>query len=627
MFRITKQFPEQLREWSATLPTSVSLRLDPELEQLRGQEVEASGSVALAESGSRDWFDLSLSIFPSDGKFSEEELRLLVGAAGRFVELKRHGWTRLRLQLSKSDSEVLESLGTTAQQLALEPQRLHRLHLEEAATKEALPEVLRRMISERPESLQVDIASSIHSPLPLREYQQQGINFLSFLARENLGGILADDMGLGKTAQTILWLSWLIEQSKSSESRCSLIVAPKSVVPNWIAEVTKFAPHLRIRIVDGHTVEELPQLHRSHDLLVTTYALLRLHNVQFVGQPWLAAVLDEAQFIKNPVAGVTEVTKQLIAKHRLVLTGTPIENRLLDLWSIMDFCNPGLLGSERSFRQLVGKETPSKAILRWLSKQVRPFLLRRTKSQVLPELPPKTETDRICEMEGVQRTLYQAEAKRIRQMLLKITSPAELQEVRFNVLAGLTRLRQIACHPKLVDPKLQNATSAKVESLFELLEELRAENAKVVVFSQFTTMLSILTEAANARGWENVVLTGQTQDRAGIIDQFKHSPNACIFFISLRAGGFGINLTEASYVVLFDPWWNPAVESQAIDRCHRIGQSSPVIAYRLLSADTIETKMRSLQAQKRALATDVIDEQNFGNALTLEDLQALVSAS
>jgi SNF2 family DNA or RNA helicase len=230
-------------------------------------------------------------------------------------------------------------------------------------------------------------------------------------------------------------------------------------------------------------------------------------------------------------------------------------------------------------------------------------------------------------MEGVQRALYQAEAKRIRQMLLKITSPAELQELRFNVLAGLTRLRQIACHPKLVDPKLENATSAKVESLFELLEELRAENAKVVVFSQFTTMLSILTEAANSRGWENVVLTGQSQDRAGIIDQFKRSPNACIFFISLRAGGFGINLTEASYVVLFDPWWNPAVEAQAIDRCHRIGQSSPVIAYRLLSADSIETKMRSLQAQKRALATDVIDEQSFSNALTLQDLQALVSAS
>jgi SNF2 family DNA or RNA helicase len=312
----------------------------------------------------------------------------------------------------------------------------------------------------------------------------------------------------------------------------------------------------------------------------------------------------------------------LKARHRVALTGTPIENRLLDLWSIFGFAMPGALGNRAYFlRHFDAKDDP--LARRRLAARVRPFLLRRAKAQVAKDLPDRVEEDLLCEMEGKQKTLYQAELKRARQIVLGLKSNQHLNEERFNILTALLRLRQVCCHPGLVDEKLRGAESAKLAALEDLLEPLMAEGHKVLVFSQFVTMLDLLRETVKQRQWPHFYLAGDTENRGDLVREFQSAKGGAVFLISLKAGGFGLNLTAASYVVLFDPWWNPAVENQAIDRTHRIGQTSKVMAYRLLMRDSIEQKIRLLQKQKAALADDVLGEERFAQSLTLDDLRFL----
>jgi SNF2 family DNA or RNA helicase len=316
------------------------------------------------------------------------------------------------------------------------------------------------------------------------------------------------------------------------------------------------------------------------------------------------------------------VARGLKADYRLVLTGTPIENRLLDLWSLMAFAMPGVLGNRVQFGRRFSQADDPLARRR-LSARVRPFLLRRTKAQVARDLPDRIEEDLLCEMEGGQRTLYRAELKRARQILLNIKTRQDLDRERFHFLTSLLRLRQVCCHPALYDSEAKAAESAKLNALVELLEPLMDEGHKVLVFSQFVGMLEILRSTVQQRGWPHFYLAGDTENRGELVDSFQKAPGAAVFLVSLKAGGFGLNLTAASYVVLFDPWWNPAVETQAIDRTHRIGQTSKVIAYRLLIKDSIEEKIRALQRAKRALAEDVLGEESFTQGLTLEDLRFL----
>jgi SNF2 family DNA or RNA helicase len=313
----------------------------------------------------------------------------------------------------------------------------------------------------------------------------------------------------------------------------------------------------------------------------------------------------------------------LRAQHRLALSGTPIENRLSDLWSLMAFAMPGILGSRAQFGRVYDAKEDSLARKR-LAARVRPFLLRRTKTQVATDLPDRVEEDLLCEMEGEQKTLYSAELKRAQQMLLKIKTTKSLAEHRFHFLTSLLRLRQICCHPALVNPGTQ-APSTKMESLLEQLEPLMEEGEKVLVFSQFVEMLGLLKPAMAQAGWKTFYLAGDTENRADVVREFQECEGSAVFLISLKAGGFGLNLTAASYVVLYDPWWNPAVENQAIDRTHRIGQVNKVIAYRLLIKDSVEEKIRRLQKTKSALADDVLGEEKFSQSLTLEDLQFLFS--
>jgi SNF2 family DNA or RNA helicase len=334
-------------------------------------------------------------------------------------------------------------------------------------------------------------------------------------------------------------------------------------------------------------------------------------------------MLDEAQNVKNPSTEAWKAARQVKSEQRLALTGTPIENRLLDLWSIMNFAMPGVLGLRSRFAKTYDqKEDP--LARRRLAGRVRPFVLRRTKEQVAKDLPARIEEDLLCEMEGKQATLYRAELKRARQALLKLKTDKELDKARFNILTSLLRLRQICCHPKLVDANAADEPSAKVEALMEMLEPLLEEGRKVLVFSQFVGVLEILQAEIQKREWKHFILTGQTENRGALIADFQESAGAAVFLLSLKASGFGLNLTASSYVVLFDPWWNPAVENQAIDRAHRIGQKDTVFAYRLLVKGSIEEKIRALQTQKRALAADVLGEEAFAKALTLDDLRSLL---
>jgi SNF2 family DNA or RNA helicase len=391
---------------------------------------------------------------------------------------------------------------------------------------------------------------------------------------------------------------------------------------NWRAEAERFLPGLRVRLWRGEDAGVLEAARAEVDLIVIHYPHLRSLSPEITKMPWHAVILDEAQYIKNPDSQTAQSARALRAEHRLALSGTPIENRLLDLWSILAYAMPGVLGNRAQFTRKFNA-TDDPLARRRLAARVRPFLLRRTKNQVARDLPDRIEEDLFCELEAEQKILYRAEFKRAQQLLLKVKTKQDLNANRFNFLTALLRLRQICCHPALVDSKLRQAESAKLNALIDLLEPLMEEGHKVLVFSQFVTMLDLLRETVRERDWQHFYLAGDTDNRGELVQEFQKAKGAAVFLISLKAGGFGLNLTAASYVVLFDPWWNPAVETQAIDRTHRIGQTSKVIAYRLLMKNSIEEKIRALQKTKAILAEDVLGEETFAKSLTLEDLKYL----
>jgi len=460
----------------------------------------------------------------------------------------------------------------------------------------------------------------------MRPYQKDGFDFLVHLANIRLGGILADDMGLGKTLQTLAWLAWLKDQNKKNP-KPSLVICPASVLHNWRREAERFTPHLKILVLESgaarHVLrKQIPQ----HDLIVTNYALLRRDLEELQKFAFRSVILDEAQFIKNPGAQVTQSVKQLKSEYRLALTGTPLENRLLDLWSIVDFVQPNYLGNQEHFLETYepkGAENPEaeqRIARRRLSAKLRPLLLRRLKKHVAKDLPDRIEERRDCQLGEEQRKLYLAELRRSRDQVMQTVAEKGINKSQMHVLAALTRLRQICCHPKLVG---NDSASGKTETLFELLDTLIADGQKVLVFSQFVQMLELLQKECASRQITTHILTGQTKDRQEVVNAFQNDPGAGVFLLSLRAAGTGLNLTTASYVVLYDPWWNPAVEAQAIDRSHRIGQTNTVNAYRLISPGTVEEKIWELQQSKAKTISDVLGEEGFAKSLSKTDLEYL----
>ena len=659
MLRLTKKTPETFVPWLQSLPPEIEVLLDPELATLRDEAV--SGTVSLdVQEASVDWFDLKVVLNVGDTTLTPEELKLLLNARGGYVRLGKKGWRRLKFNLTQEEDEQLARLGLTAKDFSAEPQRFHALQLADDAAKKFLAPERVEQIHRRVGELKTRVAPALPEIISaeMRPYQTEGFHFLAYLTTNRFGGVLADDMGLGKTLQALAWLAWLRgsgtgvspvrseteivappdspgvpvdpspipPESHGRDARAttlpSLVVCPKSVMDNWRAEAERFYPGLRVRLWRGESVDELPAARESADLLVINYSQLRFLSPAIAQVQWQVAILDEAQYIKNPDSQTAQAARALKADQRLALTGTPIENRLLDLWSILSFAMPGALGNRSHFVKRFNAQDDPLARRR-LAARVRPFLLRRTKSQVAKDLPDRVEEDLLCEMEGEQQTLYRAELKRARQLILGLKSNKQLNDQRFHVLTSLLRLRQICCHPALVDGKLREAESAKVVALLDLLEPLMEEGHKVLVFSQFVTMLDLLRETVKEREWAHFYLAGETENRGELVKKFQAAKGGAVFLISLKAGGFGLNLTAASYVVLFDPWWNPAVENQAIDRTHRIGQTSNVMAYRLLMRDSIEQKIRALQKQKAALMDDVLGEERFAQSLTLDDLRFL----
>jgi SNF2 family DNA or RNA helicase len=403
-----------------------------------------------------------------------------------------------------------------------------------------------------------------------------------------------------------------------------LVVCPKSVVVNWQLETARFAPALTTAPLTPRSASN--PIPSDTNIVVVNYAQLRLHAEALTAETWDVVVLDEGQNIKNPASATAQAARALRAKHRLVLTGTPIENRLLDLWSLFAFAMPGLLGGQTSFKRLYNDKTDATGARARLAARVKHFLLRRTKSQVARDLPPRVEEEIVCELEGPQRALYDAELKRARQLLLGVKSTREFDAQRFNILQSLLRLRQICCDPRLVGATVENAgSSAKLEALLETLESLVAEGHRVLVFSQFVTMLELIRAELTTRQIRYLLLTGQTENRQSLVDEFQAPGGPSVFLLSLKAAGSGLNLTAASYVILYDPWWNPAVEAQAIDRTHRIGQRNQVMAYRLLARGTVEEKIRALQREKAALAAAVVQEESLAQVMDLDSLRQILA--
>lgn len=461
----------------------------------------------------------------------------------------------------------------------------------------------------------------------LRDYQRDALGWFEFLEDFGLGGCLADDMGLGKTVQLLAQLDLLKAAGRSG--RPSLVICPNSIVYNWIEEASRFTPSLRSLSYTGpQRAELIPDFPKS-DLVVTTYGVLRRDIAKLKEVEFEYVVLDEAQAIKNASSQTAKCSRMLQGEHRLALTGTPIENRLLDLYSIFEFLNPGMFGNSSALRKVLSKKSKGplgEEVGRFLAKALRPFLLRRTKEQVASELPEKTELTLYCEMEEKQRRLYQDLLSHYRSTLLQKVDEQGLAGTRMHVLEALLRLRQAACHPALIYKERAGEPSCKIDALIPLLQELIAEGHKALVFSQFTSYLSIVRRELDHEKVTYEYLDGQTRDRQARVDRFQTDPDCSIFLISLKAGGLGLNLTAADYVYILDPWWNPAVEAQAIDRAHRIGQTRQVFAYRLICRGTVEERILELQNQKRALADAIVRADNSLIAeLTREDLERLLS--
>jgi len=562
-------------------------------------------------------------VFSATFEGSGQSLSLtdVAGGSGEFIELKTGGlaflsddWSK-RLEILTRGANRTKDGSFTFSRTSLP---LFRSAFEGAAFLQIAPEAQHVFdtIAKLNTTGQAEPPKALKASL--RHYQAEGLFWLLKMSESNFGGILADDMGLGKTVQIISYLL-----TRRNLKPC-LVVVPKSLVSNWKNEIEKFGPALRVLDFAGaNRVIFRPQF---FDVVLTTYHVMkneidRLQQVDFD-----TVILDEAQAIKNPTSQVSKAVLQLKARQRFAMSGTPVENSLRDLFSLLNFTNPGLIPA--SFMNAYGDKkslTIPKSVTDKIATTVKPFILRRTKKQVLTELPDKSEQVLICEMDPLQKHLYDKTRKYFRSQLKENAQETPTGPKTTRVFEALLRLRQIACHPALVGD--DEAESAKVEMLLGHLEDIQASGHKALVFSQFTSFLDLLMPELKKAGIPFEHLDGQTRNRGAAVDRFNSNPDTTVFLISLKAGGTGLNLTTASYVFLMDPWWNPAIESQAIDRAYRMGQKQKVMAYRLIAKGSIEEKILKLQDQKRSLASALVSEDNtLGRALSLDDLEFLLDA-
>jgi superfamily II DNA or RNA helicase len=627
---LAREFPRLQREWEVTLDEQLENRTLKNIERVEPRfEITSSGV---------QWFDLGVVFASGTGEtFSQADIQRLILSGQNHTRLKNG-------KMAVIDSGAVEELQEVLLDCAPQQHAAgYRINSTQAGFLEATlrqhgdwkvqaPAAWRDRAAKQSGEAKLECPSLGDLENVLRPYQKQGVAWLHFLRANGFGGVLADEMGLGKTLQTLAFFNSLRNESpRPPEAAPHLIVCPTSLVFNWVAEVKKFTPHLKILALHG------PDRHArfgeiaASDLVVTSYALIRRDAAQYRGLEFDTVALDEAQHIKNRQTQNAQAVKAIKARHRIVLTGTPLENSVLDLWSIFDFLMPGYLGTAKDFRERyelpIAKEKNVEAQKR-LARRLKPFMLRRLKKEVASDLPAKLEQVSYCELTSEQRGVYQQVIEASRKEVLAAVGEQGMAKSRMVVLTALLRLRQICCDLRLL--KLENVNpadaSGKLEMFGELLEEVIDGGHRLLVFSQFVGMLTLLKEKLTAEGIEFCYLDGSTTDRAAVVEKFQTNAAIPVFLISLKAGGVGLNLTGADTVIHFDPWWNPAVEDQATDRAHRIGQTKIVTSYKLITRDTVEEKILTLQNRKREIIQATIGgEEEFASSLSWDEIQELLA--
>jgi len=622
-------------------------RVLPEVADVEGVEVEHDGEpvdyrevleAPLVQLGGtrtddRDWFDLSVTVTVDgeDVPFADLFVALAEGRSHLILPSGAY------FSLDREELRQLAALIAEARALGDDPEGAIRLSRFQAGLWDDLRSIgeVSAQARDWEESVRslADAGHRIEHAVPggleatLRPYQLTGFNWLAYLYEHGLGGVLADDMGLGKTVQALALMCHTIERGLSRDPY--LVVAPTSVVGNWASECAKFAPDLRVVAVTETAARRgvgLDELAGAVDVVVTSYALFRLEFDGYAALGWAGLFLDEAQFAKNRASQAYRCAKLLPAPTKVAMTGTPIENSLMELWSLLSITAPGLFPSADRFTEHYRTPIEKKgdtARLGQLRRRIRPLLLRRTKEEVLRDLPDKQEQVMELELSPRHRKLYQTYLQRERQKILGLLG--DLQQNRMAIFRSLTLLRQASLDMSLVDGRYTKVPSAKLDALMEMIEDIAADGHRVLVFSQFTRFLELARRRVERAGIDHCYLDGSTTKRSAVISRFRDG-TAPVFLISLKAGGFGLNLTEADYCILLDPWWNPATEAQAVDRIHRIGQTRKVMVYRLVAKDTLEEKVMALKARKSELIASVMDTGDFGSgAMSAADIAELLS--
>ena len=586
----------------------------------------------LTASSGTDWFDLKVEV-----SFGEEEVKL---ADVRKAIVNRQDYVKLGDgSMGFLPKEWLEKYSNlfklgkirkdSVRVSAYQPSLIDEMY-DEMLNKEVFDEILEKQKNLRNFRDMPEVALPENVNATLRPYQKEGFKWLTFLDDIRWGGCLADDMGLGKTLQVLTFLQHLKEEKKVKKGVPHLIVVPRSLVFNWQREAENFCEQLLI--LDNSNADRTKDIKefKKYDAVIMTYAMVRMDIEHLKKAKFHYVILDESQAIKNPLAQTSKAVKLLKAINRIVITGTPVENNTFDLFSQMDFLNPGMLGSVKSFKEQYADQIDKhrdQATAEELRKMIYPFMLRRKKDDVAKDLPSKVEQVLYCEMDATQRKIYDQHKKEIRAQVMEVMGSTESHKVGMYIIQGLMKLRQICNSPMLLSNDTNGeypSNSAKLSLLMEQVEELVKEGHKVLIFSFFVEMLGLIGTDLEKRAIGYTKLLGGSKNREELVQEFKEEEDKKVFLISLKAGGFGLNLTEASYVFLVDPWWNPAVEQQAIDRTHRIGQENPVFAYKMICKDSIEEKILEIQEKKKEVADDVIStESSFIKNITEDDIKVL----
>ncbi len=588
-------------------------------------------NTTLSSDEKEKWFSLDITVQYDEQNIALEEVWKAWVQGKRYVQLKDGSYTSL-------PQSWLEKVAHKLQALGLDPNKPPKDKFQQFEAP-VLDSLLDDMPNAVTDSFWNALREKIHDfkgiaavsvprglTATLRPYQIQGLAYLNFLREYGFGGILADEMGLGKTIQTLSFIQMMVERGAKGPN---LIVVPTSVLPNWEREAQKFVPDLKRLVIYGTRRENMFKKINKSDLVITTYALLRRDLEELEKYEFNTIILDEAQNIKNPNTITARSVRNINASLRLCLSGTPIENNLFELWSLFEFLMPGFLGAQHAFQRGVVRpiKDGDNETLSFLRARVKPFIVRRTKSEVAKDLPPKVENVYYCALADEQMELYSMLAKKLKEQIMTSVDEKGIAKSQISILDALLKLRQICCHPRLLKlniPNLDtNLPSGKFDAFKDMVTDIVEEGHKVLVFSQFVQMLQIIRSWLQISNIPFCYLDGTSKDRLEQVDTFNNSPEIPIFLISLKAGGTGLNLTGADYVIHYDPWWNPAMENQATDRTHRIGQTRQVFSYKLICQNTVEEKILQLQDRKRGLAESIVPGQDSWKSLSRDDLEML----